>query len=139
MYQKLYEIITDRLRELSFTNIGSALQTPPPLPSVQVFLMEDKELDSSPAVRRQVSYGVQLTVGPGSDGDTNPATLHQLLAALMDGFAGLSLHERWIIEPVSVPKLTITDHVDHKGTQYLILLVFILVPKIFEQKTRELP
>ncbi len=132
MYQEMYESQLARLALLGFANVGSALADTPPLPAVQLYLHDDKEVTQAPQPFREVQWVVQLTVGPDGDGDAKVKDLHRYLDNIRDGFAGWRPEGSvGIVEPCSVPKIAISGHKDHGPTEYLIFLVWRIVPQTF--------
>ncbi len=132
MYQELYERLVMRLSSLGFANVGSALAEIPPLPAVQLYLHDDKEITQAPQPFRELQWVIQLTVGPDSEGDAKIADLHRYLDTLRDGFAGWHpTGSTGIVEPISVPKITLSGHKDHGPTEYLLFLVCRIVPAAF--------
>ncbi len=131
MYQGLYTMITAKLAALGFANIGSSLDDQPPLPAVQVYMHEDKEVTQRPGAHREVTYIVQLTMGPDANDDAQVSDLHNAMDTIRDGFAGWRTETVGITEPVSVPKITIAAHKGHGATQYMIFIVFRVIPATF--------
>lgn len=121
MYQELYTIITARLTELGFVNVGSALADSPPLPACQVYLSEDTAVVDTPAPTRQISWAVKLAVAGAAAG---PAGLHDYLDTIRQGFSHWrpAAVSAGMLLPFSVPRVRIHDHRDHGTTEYLIFI-----------------
>ena len=132
VYHDLYTILSDRLLAIGFAHVGSALQDPPPLPAVQIYLNGDKEIAKTPSVLRELTWVAKLAVGPDSDGNAQVEDLHTYLDMLRDGFAGWRIPGVvGITEPCSVPEINIIGHQDHGQTQYLVFIVVRVIPATF--------
>ncbi len=132
MYQELYDAMAARLLALGFANVGSALAAPPPLPAAQLYLHDDKEVTEDPQTFRELHWVVQLSVGSDRDGDAKVEDLHQYLDTIRDGFAGWRpAGSVGIVEPCRVSRIALAGHKDHGPTEYILSLVWRVIPAAF--------
>jgi len=134
MYTDLYEVITDRLTALGFANVDTALGDEPPLPAVQAYLAEDKEVKHDTTVIRELTYTVKVTVGHNETGGSAQQEILAMLDTHRDGFAGWRPPDLVGIQgSFSVPSIRIEDFKDHGSTVYLVFLRLRVIPGTFNR------
>lgn len=132
MYRELYDVVVARLTALNLPNIDTALGPQPPLPAVQPYLVEDRELRKSQPIFRDVFYGIKVTVGHNETTGGAAKEMMDLLDTIRSGFDGFEL-DNWIgvKEPFSVVSSKIEGFTDHGSLIYVVLLRVQIIPETF--------
>jgi hypothetical protein len=102
------------------------------LPSAEVWFAEDKLVTDKPAITRELSFAVQVTVGHKENG-TAQTVLHPILDTLRTKFSG------WLPDfvgmmPCTVPTIKIASHEDHGKTVYVMQILFRVYIDTFSAK-----
>lgn len=132
MYTAIYTIITDRLRELGFENVGTGFGRTPPLPAVQVWLGEDKLIEAQPVEWRDQLWVVQLTIAHDEVTGRAQQKAHDLVNTLRAGFYRWKPQDtRGFGGPFSVDQLKIEDYKEGGSIVYLAALSVRVYPGKF--------
>lgn len=134
MYSDIYDVIGERLTELGLENVDTALGDQPPLPAVQPFFSEDKELAKKPVVIRGLTYMVKVTVGHNETPKAAQTEMLGLLDTIRDGFADWRPDDLVGVQgSFSVLSVQIADFKDHGRLEYLVFLRLRVNPKSFKR------
>jgi len=132
MYHDLYTVITDRLTALGLNNVATGIGDVPPLPACQVWLGEDKFITDAPAVIRELTWALQVTVGHNDTDGAAQLQMHGYLDTIRDGFSDWRPGDCVGLQGAfSVPTLRIESYKDHGSTVYLAALLIRVFPQSF--------